>query len=220
MRVNAVKIAGIFPARFAGPVSASFPTTATAEGVFLDLTLRENYSLGFLNEISRLGIVDRATEAAKRRKYQRGLRVRAASIKSDSTIFPAVISKRYFSAAKSAAQPTVLLVDEPTKGVDIGARGEIYQRLRDFADQGVAVVVSSSDGIELEGICDRVLIFARGRIVDELAGDDVTDAAITKANLTATVSRTSKPLLPRSGKFAMAQIFSGDHFLRSCSRGP
>ena len=50
-----------------------------------------------------------------------------------------------------SAKPTVLLVDEPTKGVDIGARSEIYQRLRTVADRGVAVVVSSSDGIELEG---------------------------------------------------------------------
>jgi len=86
----------------------------------------------------------------------------------------------------------VLLVDEPTKGVDIGARSEIYQRLRALADQGLAVLVSSSDGIELEGICDRVLIFARGRIVHELSGAEVTDAAITEANLTATVSRASK----------------------------
>ncbi len=67
-----------------------------------------------------------------------------------------------------AAEPRVLLVDEPTKGVDVAARTEIYQRLRTLAQQGVAVVVSSSDGIELEGLCDRVLIFARGHIVREL----------------------------------------------------
>jgi ribose transport system ATP-binding protein len=84
------------------------------------------------------------------------------------------------------------LVDEPTKGVDIGARSDIYQRLRALADRGVAVLVSSSDGIELEGLCDRVLIFARGRIVNELRGAAVSDAAITEANLTATVSRASE----------------------------
>ena len=86
----------------------------------------------------------------------------------------------------------MLLVDEPTKGVDIGSRSEIYQRMRAIADRGLAVLVSSSDGIELEGLCDRVLIFARGRIVHELTGAAVTDAAITEANLTATVSRASK----------------------------
>ena len=62
-----------------------------------------------------------------------------------------------------SARPTALLIDEPTKGVDVGARSEIYQRLRDAAERGLAVVVSSSDGLELEGICDRVLIFARGQ---------------------------------------------------------
>ena len=107
-----------------------------------------------------------------------------------------------------SAQPTVLLVDEPTKGVDIGARSEIYQRLRAIADQGLGVLVSSSDGIELEGLCDRVLIFARGRIVNELSGGEVTDAAITEANLTATVSRASEA---RAG----ARIRSGYKFLSS-----
>jgi ribose transport system ATP-binding protein len=109
-----------------------------------------------------------------------------------------------------AAQPTVLLVDEPTKGVDIGARSEIYQRLRALADQGMAVLVSSSDGIELEGLCDRVLIFARGRIVNELVGQAVTDAAITEANLTATVSRASAATggRRRSGY----KFLSSDHF--------
>jgi ribose transport system ATP-binding protein len=95
-----------------------------------------------------------------------------------------------------AAKPGILLVDEPTKGVDVGARSEIYHRLRALADEGLAVVVCSSDGIELEGMCDRVLIFARGQIVRELTGAEVTDAQITEANLTATVSRSAE----RAGK--------------------
>ena len=211
VRINAVKIAGDFPGAFRRAGVGFIPDDRHSEGVFLNLTLRENYSLGFLNEIARLGIVDRATEAAKAKNISEGLRVRAASIESKLNELSGGNQQKALFGREIAAKPTVLLVDEPTKGVDIGARGEIYQRLRAFAEQGMAVLVSSSDGIELEGICDRVLIFARGRIVDELAGDDVTDAAITKANLTATVSRTSKAVAAKS-ESAWRRFYSGDHF--------
>jgi ribose transport system ATP-binding protein len=80
-----------------------------------------------------------------------------------------------------------------------------------LAEQGVAVVVSSSDGIELEGLCDRVVIFARGRIVRELSGAALTDAAITEANLSATVSRADeRAKAVRTGRGA--KFLSSDHF--------
>ena len=160
--------------------------------MFLNLTLRENFSLGFLDSISRYWVIDRAAEAGRAKAITQDLRVRAASTKSKLFELSGGNQQKALFGREISAKPTVLLVDEPTKGVDIGARSEIYQRLRAIADQGLAVLVSSSDGIELEGICDRVLIFARGRIVHELSGAAVTDAAITEANLTATVSRASK----------------------------
>ena len=94
---------------------------------------------------------------------------------------------------KSRADPEVILIDEPTKGVDVGARTEIYERLRELADSGVAMVVSSSDGIELAGLCDRVIVFARGQIVKELEGESLTDAAITEANMTAQGGARRRP---------------------------
>lgn len=110
-----------------------------------------------------------------------------------------------------AANPAVLMVDEPTKGVDIGSRSEIYQRLRILAEAGVAVVVASSDGIELEGLCDRVAIFARGGIVRELRGQEVTDASITEANLTATASRSDREVRKQHGR-RWRTLLAGDHF--------
>ena len=160
--------------------------------MFLNLTLRENFSLGFLDSISRFGMVDRATEADRSKTIVKDLRIRAPSAETKLFELSGGNQQKALFGREISAKPSVLLVDEPTKGVDIGARSEIYQRLRTIADQGLAVLVSSSDGIELEGLCDRVLIFARGRIVRELTGGEVTDAAITEANLTATVSRTSK----------------------------
>ncbi len=182
-----------------------------AEGVFLNLTLRENLSLGFLGAVSRAGVIDQASEAARAKSIAEDLRIRAASTESKLFELSGGNQQKTLLGREIAARPGVLLVDEPTKGVDIGARSEIYQRLRILAEQGVAVVVSSSDGIELEGLCDRVVIFARGRIVHELSGTAVTDAAITEANLTATVSRANdraKAVRRRRG----AEFLSSDHF--------
>jgi len=211
VQVKDVKIAGESPGAFRHAGIGFVPDDRHSEGVFLNLSLRENFSLGFLNTVSRFGIVDRAEEAARAKHISESLRVRTASIESKLNELSGGNQQKALFGREIAAQPTVLLVDEPTKGVDIGARGEIYQRLRAIADQGTAVLVSSSDGIELEGICDRVLIFARGRIVNELTGAEVTDAAITKANLTATVSRTSK-ITATVRESNWRRFYAGDHF--------
>jgi ribose transport system ATP-binding protein len=191
VRVKDTKIAGDSPGAFRHAGIGFIPDDRHAEGVFLNLTLRENFSLGFLDAISRAGVIDRADEAIRAKKITADLHIRAASTESKLYELSGGNQQKVLFGREISAQPTMLLVDEPTKGVDIGARSEIYQRLRAIADHGLGVLVSSSDGIELEGLCDRVLIFARGRIVHELSGAAVTDAAITEANLTATVSRAS-----------------------------
>ena len=209
--VARVKIAGDSPGAFRQAGIGFITDDRHTEGVFLNLTLRENFSLGFLESISHLWVIDRGAEAARSKKIADDLRVRAASIESKLNELSGGNQQKALLGREISARPTVLLVDEPTKGVDIGSRSEIYQRLRAIADQGVAVLVSSSDGIELEGICDRVLIFARGRIVNELAGAGVTDAAITEANLTATVSRASKAA-GKKPEGRWRDFYAGDHF--------
>jgi len=192
VRVQDADIGGDSPGAFRRAGIGFVPDDRHAEGVFLNLTLRENFSLGFLGSISCFGVVDRGSEADRSNAIINDLRIRAPSAETKLFELSGGNQQKALFGREISAKPSVLLVDEPTKGVDIGARSEIYQRLRAIADQGLAVLVSSSDGIELEGLCDRVLIFARGRIVHELTGADVTDAAITEANLTATVSRASK----------------------------
>jgi ribose transport system ATP-binding protein len=192
VRVKDANIGGDSPGAFRRAGIGFVPDDRHAEGVFLNLTLRENFSLGFLDSISRFGVVDRSSEADRSKAIIGDLRIRAPSAETKLFELSGGNQQKALFGREISAKPRVLLVDEPTKGVDIGARSEIYQRLRAIADNGLAVLVSSSDGIELEGLCDRVLIFARGRIVHELSGAAVTDAAITEANLTATVSRASK----------------------------
>ena len=78
-----------------------------------------------------------------------------------------------------------MLIDEPTQGVDAKARFDIYRAIRAKAADGIGCIVNSSDALELAGICDRVLVFSRGRIVRELAGDEVSEENIVSSFLTA-----------------------------------
>jgi ribose transport system ATP-binding protein len=211
VRVRDANIGGDSPGAFRRAGIGFVPDDRHAEGVFLNLTLRENFSIGFLDSISRFGVVERGTEADRSKTIIKDLRIRAPSAETKLFELSGGNQQKALFGREISAKPSVLLVDEPTKGVDIGARSEIYQRLRAIADQGLAVLVSSSDGIELEGLCDRVLIFARGRIVHELTGAEVTDAAITEANLTATVSRASKA--PADAQVRRWREFAAsDHF--------
>ena len=170
VRVKDVPITGEGPGAFRHAGVGFVSDDRHAEGVFLNLTLRENFSLGFLGAISRHGVIDHAEEAKRAKTIIEDLRIRAASSEAKLNELSGGNQQKALLGREISAQPSVLLVDEPTKGVDVGARSEIYQRVRAIADRGVAVLVSSSDGIELEGLCDRVLIFARGRIVRELDG--------------------------------------------------
>ena len=79
--------------------------------------------------------------------------------------------------------PALLLLDEPTQGVDVGARQQVFEAIKQVADQGAAVVCASTDYEQLAVICDRVLIFARGRIVQQLVGADVTKQRIAERTL-------------------------------------
>jgi ribose transport system ATP-binding protein len=175
------------------------------EGLFLSLRLRENIGIGALDRISTAGVIDRKRDHALTREVMGRLGIYTGyRIKEHDDTTAAELSggnqQKALIGREIAAEPSVVLIDEPTKGVDVGARTEIYERLRELADSGVAVVVSSSDGIELEGLCDRVVVFARGQIVKELQGAALTDEAITEANMTATVAREGGPARSRRGE--------------------
>nr|WP_246717083.1 ATP-binding cassette domain-containing protein [Oricola nitratireducens] len=165
------------------------PDDRHSEGLFLPMSIRENIGLGIFNRIARGGVIDWADDHRIGGEIAAGLGVKAASIETPVSALSGGNQQKVLIGREIAFGPSVLLVDEPTHGVDIGARSEIYRQLREVADNGTPVLVASSDGIELEGLCDRVEVFSRGRIVQELVGEAVSDEAITEANLHATQLR-------------------------------
>jgi ribose transport system ATP-binding protein len=154
------------------------------ESVFPELGVRENMTLQVLDRFASKGIVS----ARKERDEARGL-VEEYGVVTPSLDQPisglsggnqqkSVLARSFLYGAD------VVLIDEPTQGVDAGARFEIYRSIRRKVAEGGGCIVNSSDAIELAGICDRVLVFSRGRIIRELTGEELTDENIVSSFLT------------------------------------
>ena len=108
--------------------------------------------------------------------------------------------------------PAILVADEPTQGVDVGARAEIYRILRSVSASGVPVIVASSDALELQGLCDRVIVVSRGHCVAELAGDDVTEEKIVNAAMRAERRQRATSGAPtRRSSTAVGRFIRGDY---------
>jgi ribose transport system ATP-binding protein len=152
------------------------------ESIFTALGVRANATLQVLRRFARFGLVRRSRERPPVHGLVRRLRLKATSIEQPAQYLSGgnqqkVALMRPFLKGDLA----VILADEPTQGVDVGARLDIYEALRAKADEGAAVLVKSSDPIELSGLCDRVVVMSRGRIVDEIPRADLGEHRIISA---------------------------------------
>jgi ribose transport system ATP-binding protein len=168
------------------------PRDRYSEGVFRTMTVRENLSLMVLREVAKAGFLQRGKEQQRARSQIEGFDVRTPSAEVMVETLSGGNQQKVLLARSMAAEPIVLLADEPTRGVDVGARIEIYQLLRGAASADRAVIVASSDTLELQGLCDKILVFERGHVVKVLTGDDITEAKITAAALTSEVHQLAQ----------------------------
>ena len=127
------------------------------------------------------GIVNRASELKHVGEAFASLAVKAASIEASVSSLSGGNQQKVVMARALLAEPGLIVADEPTQGVDVGARAEIYRILREVSNSGAPVIVNSSDAVELEGLCDKVMVMSRGRVVSTLTGDDVEEARIVAA---------------------------------------
>ena len=165
------------------------PGDRHAEGLLLPLTIRENLTLLVLGTLTRFGLVSRDKELALATSYGNTLAIKAPSPEAVIGHLSGGNQQKVLFARSMAANPAVFLADEPTRGVDAGARVELYKVVRDVARGGAGVVVLSSDAVELQGLCDRVLVFSRGKVVRTLKGDDLTEENITGAAIGSSTQR-------------------------------
>ncbi|WP_441245937.1 sugar ABC transporter ATP-binding protein [Kitasatospora sp. McL0602] len=154
------------------------PEERKAQALFLHRSIRDNIALVVLERLRRARFVRRAAEREVAEEYVARLRVRTPSVEHEVRKLSGGNQQKVVLARWLARKPKVLILDEPTRGIDVGAKAEIYQIIADLAQQGVALLVISSELPEVIGLSDRVLVMQNGRVTGELGRAEATEEAI------------------------------------------
>ena len=192
--------------------SAYMPSDRHAEGLMMSLSIRENSALSALTKFKSGVFLNRGREVHSVRDSLRSLSVRAPSMDAQVSALSGGNQQKVVISRALLSDPPLLVADEPTQGVDVGARAEIYGILREASTRGVPVIVSSSDAKELEGLCDQVLVMSRGHVVETLTGEDVTEERIVSAAVTSTAEAVSVAAAQRDASApALRRFIQGDY---------
>jgi len=154
------------------------PEDRRQHGVVLDMSIAENASLANLSRVSRHGVIDRRAERREAQTYVDRLRINAPSVSGRAGSLSGGNQQKVALARWLATDPSVLILDEPTQGVDVGAKGEIHAIMQTLAEQGVAILMISSELPEVLGMSDRIAVMHRGTIAGVLTRADATQEKI------------------------------------------
>ncbi|CAG9296419.1 sugar ABC transporter ATP-binding protein [Celerinatantimonas diazotrophica] len=175
------------PVKISHPIDAMrngiglVPESRKEQGSILDRPIAENISLANLPKISnRFGVIRTGRERAIGTHFQNKVKIKLGTLQDPLSSLSGGNQQKVVIAKWLNTDCNVLILDEPTRGVDVGAKVEIYNIIHDLAKQGYAVIVISSEMIEIIGLCHRVYVMSEGVITRELQGDDITEENIMR----------------------------------------
>jgi ribose transport system ATP-binding protein len=155
------------------------PEDRKQQGVFLDLSVRINAMMKPVNPLQGwAGRLRHGREVTETRRVMQSLRIKARDTEVAASTLSGGNQQKVALAKWVSSGCEVLILDEPTRGVDVGAKIEIYQIINDLAESGVAIIVVSSELPELIGLCDRVVVIREGRVSGELTRDRLDEKAL------------------------------------------
>ena len=157
------------------------PEDRGKQGAVKGLPIFQNVTLPSLGQTSRAGFLRLAEEFALARKYTQRLDLRAASLDQDVGLLSGGNQQKVVIAKWLATKPRVIILDEPTKGIDIGSKAAVHEFMAELASEGLAVIMISSEIPEVLGMSDRVIVMREGRIVAEVTGDQMTPETLVRA---------------------------------------
>lgn len=157
------------------------PEDREAQGLFLGMAVRHNISVTILSALSRLGVVDNRRRDALAKRYVDELGVRTPSIAQRVRNLSGGNQQKVVIARWLILNPKVLLLDEPTRGIDVGAKAEIYALISALAAQGMGILMISSELPEVLGISDRILVMREGKLMAEFSRAEATQDAVMTA---------------------------------------
>jgi erythritol transport system ATP-binding protein len=160
---------------------AMVPEDRQASGLVQTMSVQQNMTLAHLGALARGGYLSPAREARVASEWGSRLRVKAPALDAPIGALSGGNQQKVVIARSVMTGPRVLLMDEPTRGVDVGAKREIVDTMRRLAADGMAVVFATSELAEIHAAADRAVVMARGRIAAELSGREMTDEALASA---------------------------------------
>jgi ribose transport system ATP-binding protein len=156
------------------------PEDRKQQGLFLEMAVKENLTMARLRCDQRSGFLNRAAEQHVSGEMIRRLDVKTPSDRQVVQFLSGGNQQKVALGKWLALQPRVLLLDEPTRGIDVGAKREIYRLMEQLAEQGVAILFVSSEMEEILGMSDRTLVMHEGRISGELGRDQLCEEAVMR----------------------------------------
>ena len=179
------------PTEIAGPSVAKrraigmalIPEDRKSEGLMLPMSVRDNLAFAAQDTLSRWGVVDRPKEREAVERIARRLAIRSDGFLAPAGSLSGGNQQKLVIGKWLMVGPRILLLNDPTRGIDVGTKQEIYQLLRQLAEAGAAILFYSTDVDELVSCCDRVLVMVDGAIRRELAGSAITEHALVSSAL-------------------------------------
>ena len=169
------------PAKAIGAGLALVPEDRKKDGLVLGLDVKTNICLTTLADLETLGTLNDTKETALAEKYINELKIKTSSQQQHAKNLSGGNQQKIVLAKWLATKPKLLLLDEPTRGIDINAKTEIYKLIMQLADEGLGIVVVSSELPEILAISDRILVMSEGTLTAELCIDEATEDSILKA---------------------------------------
>jgi ABC-type sugar transport system ATPase subunit/ribose/xylose/arabinose/galactoside ABC-type transport system permease subunit len=173
------------PADAIGRKAVYLSNDRRGESLMLPHSIRENLALPHLGSWSRAGVISRIVEQLAVYKAIERLSVRTPSSEQPVELLSGGNQQKVVIGRWLLAEPQLYIFDEPTQGVDVGTKLELYRIIRQLTSEGAAVLILSTELLELLGLCDRILVVAHGRIVDEMAGAEATEERVIGSAVTA-----------------------------------
>jgi ribose transport system ATP-binding protein len=138
------------------------------QGLFLEMAVKWNISFPIIKRLSKYGIVNTKREDAIARKYKERINIKTPSLTQQVINLSGGNQQKVVLAKSLAAESDILIFDEPTRGIDVGAKQEIYHLMSELADNGIAILMISSDMEELLGMSDRIIVLCEGKLAGEV----------------------------------------------------
>lgn len=154
------------------------PENRKEEGLILNKSVKDNLTLPSVGSFLRFGLVQRKAERRTVEAYREKLNIKTPDIERTIKFLSGGNQQKVVFAKWLCAQSEVYIFDEPTRGIDIGAKNEMYKIINDLAGQGAAILVISSELPEIIGVCDRIMVMHEGRITGTLTSEEATQEKI------------------------------------------